>query len=248
MSLFYEDVGDGPPVVLVHGWPLSHRFWEAQVGAFVEAGRRVVAYDRRGFGRSDKPWTGYDHATFTRDLAALVAGLGLKGAALVAFATGCAEAISYAAASDRVSRLVLGSPVVYPDPLAAEFRAAVRGHRIHLLDDVLLRFVAVHGHSALDEQTRLYLLRLAADASPKATADCLAAWESAGPGRDLARLSLPTLVVQGEQDAFVPLEYSGLRVARAVADSILITLPDAPHAAPLTHHEQWSRIVLDFLT
>lgn len=245
MSLFYEDAGDGEPVLLVHGWPLSQRFWEAQVGAFVAAGRRVITYDRRGFGRSSHPWIGYDHATFTRDLATLVEGLGLTNVALVGFSTGCAEAVGYAAASDRVSRLVLASPVLYPEPLAAELAAAARAHRIPLLDDILLRFVAVNGHSALDEQTRLYLLRLAADASPKATADSLAAWEAADPGPDLAQLDLPTLVVQGEDDAFVDV---GPRVARAVAGGILITLPDAPHAAPLTHHEQWNRLVLEFLT
>ncbi|GAA2897160.1 hypothetical protein GCM10020220_103750 [Nonomuraea rubra] len=92
------------------------------------------------------------------------------------FSTGCAEAVSYTAGSDRVARLVLGSPVVYADLIARELRRAADGHRIHMLDDVLRRFVAVDGHSALDEQTRLYLLRLAADASLKATAESLTVW------------------------------------------------------------------------
>src|SRR5262245_46573822 len=81
VSLFYEDVGAGPPVVLVHGWPLSRRFWEPQIGPLAEAGRRVVVYDRRGFGRSSQPWHGYDHDTFTADLAALIENLGLTGLA-----------------------------------------------------------------------------------------------------------------------------------------------------------------------
>ncbi|MFB4284955.1 alpha/beta fold hydrolase [Nonomuraea sp. MTCD27] len=247
VSLFYEDFGDGEPVVLVHGWPLSQRFWEAQVGAFVAAGRRVVSYDRRGFGRSAQPWNGYDHDTFTGDLAALVESLGLSGVTLVGFSTGCAEAVSYTARSDRVARLVLGSPVVYPDPIARELRRAAAGHRIHMLDDVLRRFVAVNGHSALDEQTRLYLLRLAADASARATVESLSVWESADLSLDLARISVPLLIVQGEADAFVPPEDSGRRVARAVAGSVLSTIPAAPHAAPLTHHEQWNQVVLEFI-
>ncbi|MGW3352482.1 alpha/beta fold hydrolase [Nonomuraea rubra] len=247
VSLFYEDFGDGEPVVLVHGWPLSQRFWEAQTGAFVEAGHRVVSYDRRGFGRSAQPWNGYDHDTFTRDLAAVVDALGLSGVTLVGFSTGCAEAVSYTARSDRVARLVLGSPVVYPDPVAHDLRAAAAGHRIHMLDDVLRRFVAVDGHSALDEQTRLYLLRLAADASPRATAESLTVWESADPSSDLARIAVPILIVQGEADAFVPPEDSGRRVARAVAGSVLATIPSAPHAAPITHHEQWNQLVLEFI-
>ncbi|WP_222871115.1 alpha/beta fold hydrolase [Nonomuraea sp. PA05] len=247
MSLFYEDFGDGEPVVLVHGWPLSQRFWEAQVGVLVEAGRRVVSYDRRGFGRSSRPWTGYDHATFTADLAALIDSLGLTGLALVAFSTGCAEAVGYAATSDRVSRLVLSSPAVYPDPIAHELRAASRRHRIPMLDDVLLRFFAVDGQSALDEQTRLYLLRIAADASPQATAQSLAAWSSADPAVDLPRVTVPTLIVQGEADAFVPPQDSGARLERAIGGSALVTIPGAPHGAPLTHHEQWNQLLLEFL-
>ncbi|GAA4905821.1 pimeloyl-ACP methyl ester carboxylesterase [Nonomuraea thailandensis] len=247
MSLCYEDVGDGPPVVLVHGWPLSLRFWEPQIGPLVEAGHRVVCYDRRGFGGSSRPWRGYDLATFTADLAALVESLDLTGLALVGFSTGCAEAVGYAASSGRVARLVLASPVLYPDPLAHELRGASLRYRLPMLDDLLLRFFAVGGHSTLDEPTRQYLLRHAADASPKATADSLTAWSAADPGPGLARVTVPTLILQGEQDAFVPLEDSGARVARAIAGSSLVTIPDAPHGAPLTHVEQWNELLLEFL-
>ncbi len=247
MSLRYEDVGDGPPVVLVHGWPLSLRFWEPQIGALVTAGHRVVCYDRRGFGRSSQPWNGYDLGTFTADLAALIENLNLIEPALVGFSTGCAEAVSYAAASGRVARLVLGSPVVYADPLAHELLIASRRHRIPMLDDVLLRFFAVDGRGTLDEPTRQYLLRQAADASAKATADSLAAWGAADPGADLGHLAAPTLIIQGERDAFVALEDSGARVARAIAGSSAVTIPDAPHGAPFTHHEQWNELILEFL-
>ncbi|MFI6479968.1 alpha/beta fold hydrolase [Nonomuraea sp. NPDC050663] len=247
MSLFYEDVGDGPPVVLVHGWPLSCRFWEPQIGPLVEAGRRVVCYDRRGFGDSSRPWHGYDHATFTADLAALVEALDLTGLTLVGFSTGCAEAVGYAAASRRVARLVLGSPVVYPDPLADELRTASLRHRIPMLDDLLLRFFAVDGYSALDERTRLYLLGLAAGASPRGTAESMAAWRSADPAADLSAVAVPTLIIQGEGDAFVPQQDSGARLVRAIAGSVLVTIPDAPHGALLTHDEQWNQLLLDFL-
>ncbi|GAA3573309.1 bromoperoxidase [Nonomuraea rosea] len=247
MSLFYEDVGDGPPVVLVHGWPLSCRFWEPQIGPLVEAGHRVVCYDRRGFGRSSRPWHGYDLGTFTADLAALIEGLDLTGPALVGFATGCAEAVSYAAVSGRVTRLVLGSPVLYPGPLADELRIASVRHRVPMLDDLLLRFFAVDGHPALDEQTRRYLLRHSADASPKATADSLTAWSTAAPDAELARVTVPTLIIQGEGDAFVPPEDSGARVARAIAGSVLVTIPGAPHGVPFVHDEQWNELMLEFL-
>ncbi|SDI62446.1 alpha/beta fold hydrolase [Nonomuraea jiangxiensis] len=247
MSLFYEDVGDGPSVVLVHGWPLSCRFWELQIGPLVEAGHRVICYDRRGFGRSSRPWHGYDLDTFTADLAGLIEGLDLTGLTLVGFSTGCAESVAYAAASGRVARLVLGSPVLYANPLAHELRTASKRHRIPMLDDLLFRFFAVDGHSALDEPTRQYLLRQAAEASPKGTADSLAAWAAADPRPELARVTVPTLIIQGEGDAFVPPEDSGTRVARAVAGSSLVTIPAAPHGAPLTHFEQWNELMLEFL-
>lgn len=248
MSLFYEDVGDGPPVVLVHGWPLSCRFWEYQVAPLVEAGHRVVCYDRRGFGLSSRPWRGYDHATFTADLAALVEALDLTGLTLAGFSTGCAEAVGYAGASGRVTRLVLGSPALFPDPIAGDLRLAARRHRIPMLDDVLLRFFAVDGHSSLDEQTRLYLLRHAADASPQGTAESLAAWSAADPAAELSRVAVPTLIVQGEADAFVSPYDSGARLSRAIAGSALVTIPGAPHGAPLTHSEQWNQLLLEFLT
>ncbi|MDX6740405.1 alpha/beta hydrolase [Actinocorallia sp. A-T 12471] len=247
VSLCYEDVGEGPPVVLVAGWPLTQRLWEPQVAAFVAAGHRVVTYDRRGFGCSDRPWLGHDPATAAADLADLVDHLGLTAPALVAFSTGCAEAIRYAVGSGRASRLVLAGPVVFADPLAAELRAAAERHRVPMLDDLTRRYFAVDGQDALDEPTRRYLLRSAEDSSPKAIADALTAWSEADPSDDLARLALPVLIVVGEDDAFVPPDEGGGRVAGAVAGSVLTTIPGAPHGASATHQEQWNAIVLDFL-
>ncbi|GAB1819461.1 alpha/beta fold hydrolase [Herbidospora sp. RD11066] len=238
MRLFYEDFGEGEPVVLIHGWPLSHRFWEAQTGPFVAAGKRVIAYDRRGFGRSSQPWTGYDLATFTADLARLIDALGLDRVSLVGFSTGAAEAVRYTAESAKVCRLVLASPVLFPDPLAADLHTAATRHRLPMLDDVLLRMFAVDGEQALDEQTRRYLLRQAAEASPKGTADSLLAWSDADPEPDLKRVGAPTLVVAGEADAFVPARVPGVTP---------LVIAEAPHGAPLTHGEQWNEQVLAFL-
>ncbi|ROO84265.1 pimeloyl-ACP methyl ester carboxylesterase [Actinocorallia herbida] len=247
VGLCYEDVGEGPPVVLVAGWPLSQRFWEPQVAAFAAAGHRVVTYDPRGFGGSDRPWQGHGVAARTADLTALVDRLGLVRAAVVACSTGCAEAVAYAAESGRVSRLVLASPVLFPDPLADELRSAAERHRVPMLDDVLRRIFAVAGRPALDEPTRRYLLRTAEDSSPWATLGALSAWSAADPAADLARLALPVLVVRAEDDALVPPEDGGARVAAAIPGSLLTTVPDAPHGASYTHQDQWNRTVLDFL-
>ncbi|MEO3808853.1 alpha/beta hydrolase [Sphaerisporangium sp. B11E5] len=248
MSLFFEDFGEGPPVVLVHGWPLTHRFWEMQVFPLVESGHRVVTYDRRGFGASSQPWTGYDHETFTADLAALVETLDLTAATLVAFSTGCAEAVRYAAAAPAtVTRLVLAAPALYPDPVADDLRTAASRHRISMLDDLLLRYFSVDGLTGLDEQTRLHHLHQASSASPKATVDSLKAWTTATPGEHLARLTVPTLLIQAEADAFLPPEETTSRLAAAVPALEAATIAEAPHGAPLTHHEQWNELLLNFL-
>lgn len=97
VELYYEDHGAGRPVVLIHGWPLSGRSWENQVPALVEAGHRVITYDRRGFGKSSQPWTGYDYGTFTADLHALLEHLDVTDAALVGFSMGGGEVVRYLA-------------------------------------------------------------------------------------------------------------------------------------------------------
>ncbi|MEV0582607.1 alpha/beta hydrolase [Nonomuraea sp. NPDC050310] len=244
VRLHVEDFGSGAPVLLVPGWPLTLRFWEPQVAALVAAGHRVIGYDRRGFGRSDRPWGGYDQAAFTADLAAVVDGLGLTGVSLVGFGTGCAEALAYAATSTRVRRLVLGSPVLFPGPLAGDLHDAAARHRIPVLDEVLRRLFAVDGQDALDEQTRLYLLREACDGAPQATLGALGTWRDADPGPDLARVTVPVLVIAGGRDAFVDPDGGAERVARSIAGARLACVPDAPHGASVTHAEEWNRLLL----
>ncbi|MDP9842485.1 alpha/beta fold hydrolase [Streptosporangium lutulentum] len=250
VSLYYEDAGAGDPVVLIHGWPLSRRSWDSQVQTFVEAGHRVITYDRRGFGRSTHAWDGYDLDTFTADLHTLVEHLGLTRVSLVGFSSGGGEVARYAATfgTDRLHRIVLAGPVIGADrQMAADLTIASRRHRISMLDDLLTRFFSVDGESALDEPTRRYLLQAAADASAKAVTDSIGAWSNAEPLADLIRIDVPTLVVHGEQDAFMPYEAGGRQVAAAIAGSATVLIPSAPHGVPITHHEQWNQAVLAFL-
>ncbi|WP_166663604.1 alpha/beta fold hydrolase [Streptomyces sp. NBC_00582] len=251
LSLYYEDFGTGDPVVLVPGWPFTQVFWEAQVHALTAAGHRVVTYDRRGFGRSTRAWTGYDYDTLAGDLHRLVEHLGLATMSLVGFSSGCGEVTRYAAAhgADRVHRLVLAGPILVGagDELVADLLAASRRHRIPMLDDVLTRFFSVDGACVLDEPTRLHHLQLAASASPKGTADSVEAWPTANRQPELARIDVPTLIIHGERDAFMPYQVSGAPVARAVPDSRTTIVPGAPHGVPLTHPDQWNKAVLAFL-
>ncbi|TQM84476.1 pimeloyl-ACP methyl ester carboxylesterase [Saccharothrix saharensis] len=241
VSLYYEDYGSGPPVVLVAGWPLTAQSWESQVAAFVEAGYRVVGYDRRGFGRSTRAWEGYDQDTLADDLHHLLAHLDLGDAALVGFSSGAGDVARCVArfGADRVSRLVLAGPLAVDHGLVRDLLAAAEWHRIAMLDDVLGRFFSVDGEIALDEASRQHLLHVAADASPKATVDVIRAWAGADPEADLADVDVPVLVVHGERDAFT-------EPGRGRAPTTII--PKAPHGAPITHPQQWNELVLRFLS
>ncbi|HEY5834049.1 alpha/beta fold hydrolase [Streptomyces sp.] len=251
VDLYYEDVGEGPPVLLVAAWPLSQAAWEAQVGALVDAGLRVVSYDRRGFGRSTRTWAGYEGDAPATDLYLLVEHLGLRGLTVVGYSSGAAVAARYAVrfGDGRVARVVLASPVVtHPgSALVADLLAATARHRIAMLDDVLLRFFSVRGETAIDEPTRRHLLHLAAAASPRATAEVVRAWSAADLRADLVRLDVPALVLHGGEDAFMPFASTGSWVARTAPDSRTVVIPHAPHGAPLTHPDQWNAAVLDFI-
>ncbi|MFC5059775.1 alpha/beta hydrolase [Saccharothrix xinjiangensis] len=241
VSLYYEDYGVGSPVVLVAGWPLTAQSWESQVAAFVEAGHRVVGYDRRGFGRSTRAWGGYDQDTLAADLHLLLEHLDLRGAALVGFSSGAGDVARCVArfGVGRVSRLVLAGPLAVDDGLVRDLLNAAGWHRVAMLDDVLGRFFSVDGEVVLDEASRQHLLHVAACASPKATVDVIGAWAGADPEADLADVGVPVLVVHGERDAF-----TAPRRGRAPATII----PSAPHGAPMTHPQQWNEVVLRFLS
>ncbi|MEV6813752.1 alpha/beta hydrolase [Micromonospora sp. NPDC051296] len=258
VTLYYEDVGSGRPVLLVPGWPLSQRAWDQQVRPFVAAGRRVVSYDRRGSGRSTHSWTGYDYDTFAADLAGLLDRLDLRDVALVGFSSGCGDIARYIRryGTDRIAELVfLSAPPVCsdaPDRFAASdlvdtLVVASIQHRIPMLDEVLRRFFSVDGVLTVDEPTRQFHLRQAASASAKATTDSIAASGSVDFARDLAGVDRPTLVVHGAGDAVAPFAESGRRIAAAVPGSQVVLIPDAPHAAPITHFEQCNAAVLEFL-
>jgi non-heme chloroperoxidase len=188
IDLYYEDHGSGRPVVLIHGWPLSGRSWENQVGALVGAGHRVVTYDRRGFGRSSQPWDGYDYDTFAADLDALMTHLDLRAATLVGFSMGGGEVARYIArySTERVSKAVLAAavpPYLYQsednrkggldDATIRQFEDGVRGDRIAFLEGFTTDFfVAGDRTDLISEPTRLYHRDIAAFASPKGTLVC----------------------------------------------------------------------------
>jgi len=262
IELHYADVGAGKPVVLIHGWPLSARSWESQVPALVDAGYRVIAYDRRGFGGSSQPWGGYDYDTFAADLDALLRHLDLREATLVGFSMGGGEVVRYLATygSERVAKAVLASavpPYLYKsednpdggldDATIAGFQAAVSGDRLAFLDEFTKGFFSANGNLKVSEQQRQYAMDIGAFASPKGTLDCISAFGRTDFRGDVGKVDVPTLVIHGDADAVVPFEVSGKRSAAAIAGSVLVVIKDGPHGVNASHPKEFNQALLGFL-
>ena len=262
IELHYTDQGEGQPVVLIHGWPLSGRSWESQVPALIEAGYRVITYDRRGFGQSSQPWHGYEYDTFAADLAALVDHLDLRDAVLIGFSMGGGEVVRYLSryGADRVSKIVLASavpPYLYKsednpdggvdDDTIDSMVAGVQQDRMAFFDGFLDGFFSAGKSMKVSPQQKAYALSLLAVASPKATADCITAFNRTDFRDDLTKVTVPTLVIHGDSDNIVPIEVSGQRTAAAIPGSVLVVLEDGPHGILVSHAAEWNAAVLQFL-
>jgi pimeloyl-ACP methyl ester carboxylesterase len=262
IDLYYEDHGAGKPVVLIHGWPLSGRSWEKQVPALIEAGYRVITYDRRGFGASSKPWQGYEYETLTRDLDRLMTKLDLRDATLVGFSMGGGEVARYPAAygTSRVSRIAfLGAippallkhetnPEGVDLPVFDGIRAGIKADRLAFLTQFFANFYNLDvllGKRISEEAVRLSW-SIGAHASPKAMHDLVAAWGT-DFRNDLKRIELPALIVHGDSDRIVPHEVSGKRTHAMIKGSRLVVIKDGPHGFNWTHADELNAALLEFL-
>ncbi len=262
-ELYYEDHGSGRPVILIHGWPLSGRSWEHQVPALIDAGHRVITYDRRGFGWSSQPWDGYDYDTFAADLHALLEHLDVRDVTLVGFSMGGGEVARYIGTygTERIRGAVFAAavpPYLYKsegnpdggldDATIEQFEDGVRGDRIAFLDGFTQNFFTAGERSDLiSEPQRLYARDIAAFASPKGTLDCIAAFGRTDFRDDLEKIDVPTLIIHGDGDAIVPFEVSGKRTHAAINGSELALIKGAPHGLNATHVEEFNRALLAFL-
>ena len=255
--------GDGRAVVLIHGWPMSGDSWFDQVPALTAAGYRVVTYDRRGFGRSDKPRTGYSYDILAEDLSTLLAELDLHDVTLIGFSMGGGEVARYLGAygPDRVRSAVFASAVPpylmhtadNPEgPLEPEAAAgmaeALGADQVGFYEAFTQNFYSADGDLKVTEEQRRNALRMCAEADPEAALACMDAWATTDFRDDLATISVPTLIVHGDRDAIVPLEGSGQRTHAAVSGSQLHVIAGAPHGCTVSHAEEWNRVVLDFLS
>ncbi|MFE6077388.1 alpha/beta fold hydrolase [Paenibacillus sp. NPDC057886] len=263
IELYYEDHGEGKPIILIHGWPLSGRSWEKQVPALIEAGYRVITYDRRGFGQSSQPWDGYDYDTFASDLHKLILHLDLRDATLVGFSMGGGEVARYVGiyGTERVSKAVFAGavpPYLYKsednpqggldDATIAEFQNGVKGDRIAFLDGFTNNFFAAGDRTDLvSEPFRQYNRDIAVLASPKGTLDCIAAFALTDFRQELEKFDIPTLVIHGDSDAVVPLEVSGQRTHESIPSSRLVVVEGGPHGFNATHPEAFNAALIEFL-
>ena len=261
-QLYYKDWGRGRPVVLIHGWPLDADMWEYQAPALAHAGFRVVAYDRRGFGRSDQPWTGYDYDTMSDDLAAVMKGLSLEDAALVGFSMAGGEIARYMSRhrGAGVSKAVLVSSICpfllqtadHPDGAPkSTFDGMIDGlkkDRPKFLADFSKTFF---GFGLLSSPVSSDLVQWTANlamlASPKATIDCVRAFGETDLRPDMAAFKVPTLVIHGDADQTVPIDISGKAAAQMIRGADLKVYEGAPHAVPFTHHERLNEDLIAFL-
>jgi pimeloyl-ACP methyl ester carboxylesterase len=263
VELYFEDLGAGKPVILIHGWPLSGRSWEGQVPALIEAGYRVITYDRRGFGQSSQPWNGYDYDTFALDLHKLIKHLDLKDVTLVGFSMGGGEVARYIGTygTSRVKKAVLAAAVPpffyhsaeHPEGGLDEatiqaFQDGLKKDRVAFLDGFTHNFFKAGDRTDLvSESFRAYNLDIASYASPKGTLDCIDAFGRTDFRDDLAKFDIPLLVIHGDSDAIVSLEVSGQLSHEAVAGSQLVVIEGGPHGLNATHPEEFNTALIHFL-
>ena len=262
IELYYEDHGAGKPVVLIHGWPLSGRTWEHQLPALIDAGHRVITYDRRGFGWSSQPWSGYDYDTFAADLHAVMEHLNLRDATLVGFSMGGGEVARYVGryGTARVSKAVFASAVPpfllktegnpeggLDEATIAQSEGGVKADRLAFLEQFSKKFFTAGGELKVSEGQRAYAWDIAAFASSKGTLDCIAAFGRTDFRDDLRKFTIPSLIIHGDSDAIVPFEISGKRTAKAIPGAELVVIKGGPHGINASHSQEFNKCLLAFL-
>jgi len=249
--------------VLIHGWPLSGESWSEQIAPLKAAGLRPIAYDRRGFGRSDKPSKGYDYDTLSDDLAAVIDELDLHDVSLVGFSMGGGEVARYISrhGQDRLHSVVFASAVPpylaqtddNPDgPLdqatADGMESGLKADRDSFFPEFVKTFFSVDGTLLATPAQVDDAVALSQQSDQTAALDCLEAFASTDFRADLAKITVPTLVIHGDGDGVVPFDGSGKRTHAAIAGSELAVLKGAPHGNNVTHAGEFNRALVDFLT
>ena len=262
IDLYYEDHGSGNPVVLIHGYPLSGASWDKQVAVLLAAGHRVITYDRRGFGKSSHPTTGYNYDTFAEDLHKLVTQLKLRDFALVGFSMGGGEVARYLGkyGSKGVSKAVFISsvpPFLLKTPDNPEgvdgtvfdgIQKAIVADRYAFFTEFFKNFynTDLFLGKRISEQAVQASWNIAAGASATASLACVPTWYE-DFRKDLSRIDVPTLVIHGDADRILPITASGLRTAKLIKGARLLVVKDGPHCITWTHADEVNSELVNFL-
>lgn len=263
-EIYVEDVGNGPAIVFIHGWPLSGAMWEYQVVPLVEAGFRCISYDRRGFGRSCKGAKDYSYNALAGDLAAVLDALDVTDATLVGFSMGGGEVVEYLTRHNktrRVVRAMLVSSIVpfmlrtedNPDGIDIsvfdEKVAGLRTDRPAFLTDFAETFFGV---GILSSPVSMPMLaancEVAMTASPIATLACVRTFSETDFRAQCKTIDVPVLVIHGDSDATVPIDLSGACAAEIIPQAELKIYSGAPHGLFYTHRSELNRDIAAFVS
>jgi non-heme chloroperoxidase len=262
VNIYYEDLGKGKNVVFIHGWPLSGSMWEYQVTTLVNHGIRCITYDRRGFGKSDYPATGYDYNTLAGDLKAIIEGLDLQDVTLVGFSMGGGEIAKYFSlfGGARVKKVVLISAVVpymlqtednpdgVPQEVFDKMAKAMTEDRPTFLEGFNKDF---YGIDLLNHPvTEAYLANAsnkAMESSPIATIECAKAFATTDFREDIVKINVPTLIIHGKADKTVPIAATGDQSAKLINGATYFIYENAPHGLWFTEKETLNNDLIEFI-
>ncbi|CAD0005737.1 alpha/beta fold hydrolase [Flavobacterium chungangense] len=262
VKLYVRDYGKGKPVILIHGWPLSNEMWEYQIDFLVQNNFRVIAYDRRGFGKSSQPWNGYDYDTLTDDLSEIINQLQLENITLVGFSMGGGEVVRYFSrhAGKGVIKAALISSIIpfllktddNPEGRSKEkgeaTASSIKEDRIGFLDNFGKTFFGINIiNKPLSTPLLEYYRDLCSLASPRATLECAKSLNTTDFRDELQTIKVPTLIIHGDDDKNVPIELSSEKTAAAIPNNTFIVYEGAPHGLFYTEKDKLNQDLLDFL-
>jgi non-heme chloroperoxidase len=263
LHLFYSDFGSGEPVILIHGWPLSSESWEYTAPVLVQNGYRVIAYDRRGFGKSGHTGDSYDYDTLASDLNDIITELNLTGVTLVGFSMGGGEVIRYMTkyGTDKVKKFALVSSIIpyvlktddnpdgVPQEKFDEFKEKLKTDRPAFLEDFGKQFYGVNLIShPVSTPFLMWSQMLALQACPRATLACLDSFSQTDFRSELPNISVPGLIIHGDADKTVPIETSSYQSAKLLPNAKMIVYEGEPHGLTATKMQDFNNDLLSFIS